>query len=240
MKFSRQDKKFFAARRRLAAKMGKQELWFVVDHWPLYCGVSNLARYIAILDILRSTLNVPGHVAEFGSWRGANLMFIAKVLRIFDPHGSKQTHCFESFEGLSTFSSEDNASIGLRGKYRGSLRDLTKFVKLYELEDDIVIHKGQIATTLPATLKKNPGLSFSFVYCDVDLFEPTRQILDLSHPRLSIGGVFVLDEWNYGNFPGESLAVRSFLERHGDAYSMEHVPRARQPSLVLRKKQTRT
>lgn len=55
---------------------------------------------MAIADILRETLDVPGHVAEFGSWRGANLMLITKLPRIYDPHGSKQVHCFESFAGL--------------------------------------------------------------------------------------------------------------------------------------------
>jgi len=67
-----------------------------------------LTRSIAISDLLRSTLNVPGHIAEFGSWRGANLVFLAKLLRIFDPMGSKLVHCFESFEGLDKFSKEDN------------------------------------------------------------------------------------------------------------------------------------
>ena len=49
---------------------------------------------MAIADLLKETLNVPGHVVEFGSWRGANLMLLAKLLSIYDPYGSKLIHCY--------------------------------------------------------------------------------------------------------------------------------------------------
>src|SRR5438309_1415640 len=115
MKFAATDKKYLANRKLISEKYGERELWSVIDHWPLYCGIGNLARSMAIADLLKSTLEVPGHVAEFGSWRGANLLFLAKLLRIYDPHGSKQVHCFEGFEGLTTFAGPDTPSLGNRG-----------------------------------------------------------------------------------------------------------------------------
>lgn len=235
MKFAETDRAYLTRRKELSAKYGERELWSVMDHWQLYCGIANLARALAISDLLRSTLEVPGHVAEFGSWRGANLMLLAKLLRILDPQGSKQVHCFESFEGLSTFVPKDGASVSTRGQYKGSYEELVDFIGLYELQDDIVIHKGLLQDTIPATLAERPELSFSFAYCDVDLYEPTRLILDQVHPRLAKGGLFVLDEWNAERFPGETLAVREFLAEHGDGYQMEHVRNARQPTLALRK-----
>ena len=120
VKFEEIDKEYLSDRKILSEKYGPRELWRVMDHWPLYCGISNLARSIAISDLLRSTLDVPGHVAEFGSWRGANVLFLAKLLRIFDPMGSKIVHCFESFEGLDKFSKEDKDEAKLEeGKYKG-------------------------------------------------------------------------------------------------------------------------
>lgn len=235
MKFAKIDKSYLEERKLLSAKYGERELWSVIDHWPLYCGISNLARSLAIAELLRSTLAVPGDVAEFGSWRGANLMFLAKLLRIYDPLSAKQTHCFEGFEGLSTFVPKDGAATETRGKYKGSYAELVDLIALYEMTDEIVIHKGLVQETLPAALAERTELTFSFVYCDVDLYEPTSLILNQLHPRLAQGGVFVLDEWNAEIFPGETLAVREFLAAHGDSYAMEHVPRTRQPNLALRK-----
>jgi hypothetical protein len=235
MKFAKSDKDYLERRKAFSAKYGERELWSVIDHWPLYSGVSNLARQIAIADIFRSTLTVPGHIAEFGSWRGANVMYLAKLLRIFDSLGSKQVHCFESFEGLSTFTPQDGASESERGRYKGSYQELVDAIELYDMQDDILIHKGLVQDTLATTLAAQPELTFSFVYCDVDLYEPTKLILEQMDERLAKGGVFVLDEYNDESYPGETMAVREFLASTKNTYSMEYLPHARQPNLVLRK-----
>ena len=173
MKFAQMDEKYLSERRTVSEKYGPRELWSVIDQWPLYCGIANLGRFMAIADLLRSTLDIPGHVAEFSSWRGANVMFLTKLLKLYDPHGSKLVHCFDSFEGLETFTPEDGTAQAQAGAYKGSLEELTDMIGVCELGDDIVIHQGLIQETLPALLTEDGGMTFSFVYCDTDLFEPT-------------------------------------------------------------------
>ncbi|MEJ0037607.1 MAG: TylF/MycF/NovP-related O-methyltransferase [Gammaproteobacteria bacterium] len=236
MKFKTGDTAYLAARKQLSEKYGPRELWSAIDHWPLYCGVGNLSRFLAIAEILKQTLSVPGHIAEFGSWRGANLLFMAKLLRIFDPLGSKVVHSFDSFEGLQTFAPEDGAAVATRGQYRGSFEELTDMISLYGMNDDIEIHKGWIDDTLPALLRERTEFSLSLVYVDVDLYAPTRTILDACHSRLSSGGVVVFDEWNHEKFPGETVAARDFLDAHAGEYRPVHVANARQPSMYLVKR----
>lgn len=236
MKFENSDRRYLTQRKAFSQTQGPQELWSVVDQWPLYCGIGNLSRFMAISDLFRSTLNVPGHIAEFGSWKGANLFFMAKLLRIFDPHGSKLVHCFDSFEGLTAFNKKDLPQKQTKGKYKGSLEIIKDMLNLYELEDEVVIHQGLIEQTLPKVLDGNQALTFSFVYCDTDLYDSTKTILELVHPRLAKGGLFVFDEWNYENYPGEGVAVNELLEKFGDAYDVLHVRNARQPSLAIRKR----
>jgi Macrocin-O-methyltransferase (TylF) len=235
MKFKKIDERYLTERRRISEKYGPREIWSVIDHWPLYCGIGNLARYMAIAEIVRRSLVVPGHVAEFGSWRGANLLFIAKLLRILDPQGSKVVHCFESFEGLTEFRRQDAESTQLKGHYKGSLEELIDMIKLYEMEDEIVIHRGLIEETLPRTLEEQKALTFSLVYFDADLYEATKVALRHVHPRLAKGGLLVFDEWNYEDFPGEGIAVNEFLAEFSDCYRVEHVAQTRQPSLLLQK-----
>jgi len=237
VKFAKIDKEYLSKRKNFSNKYGQRELWNVIDHWPLYCGIQNLARNIVISDLLRSTLDVPGHVAEFGSWRGANLLFVAKLLRIFDPMGSKIVHCFESFEGLNDFGKEDPAKSKklVEGRYKGSYKELMDIITLYHLNHEIEIHKGRIESTLPKVLSKNKSLTFSFVYCDVDLYEPTRIMIENLHHRLSKGGLFIFDEWNDEKWQGETQAANEFLKEHSDEYEILHVKHTRQPSLVIKK-----
>lgn len=235
MKFQTADKKYLETRKAISKKYGQRELWSATDYWPLYCGHVNLARYVAILDIVRSSLNVPGHIAEFGMYRGANFMFVAKLLRLFDPVGPKEILGFDSFEGLTTFVPQDRSADQKRGLYAGSYEELMDLIDLYEMGDDVTVYKGLIQDTLPPLLERRPELSFSLVFCDTDLYEPTRIILEGVHPRLSKGGMFVFDEWNNETYPGETTAVQEFLADHGDWYETVGVRDTRHPTMALRK-----
>lgn len=235
MKFATGDTAYLAKRRSISEQSGPREMWSLIDHWPLYCGVANLARFVAVTELLRSTLDVPGHIAEFGTWRGANLLLITKLLRIFDPHSMKLVHAFDSFQGLSEFSDENGRATSKRGAYKASLDELRQMMDLYELQDDIKLHIGVIEDTLPQLLESEKALSFSFVYCDTDLYRSTRCILENIHPRLMKGGIFAFDQWNWDAYPGEGMAVNEFLDRHAGRYAVEHVKGARQPTLCLRK-----
>lgn len=235
MKFSKADQKYFDARKQFSEDSGPREIWSLIDHWALYCGISNLARFVAITDLFRSTLDVPGDIAEFGSWRGANLILLAKLLRIFDPLCRKQVHCFDSFEGLTQFSAEDGLATGQVGAYSGVIDELNAIIDLYEMEDEVQIHQGLIEDTLPQFLDKRKEVTFSFIYCDTDLFSSTQQILKSMHPRLSPGGLFVFDEWNDETYPGEGLAVNDFLAENYGVYEVQHIRHTRQPTLAIRK-----
>ncbi len=226
---------FLEQRKAISEKLGKQELWDIIDQWPLYTGVFNLARSMAIAEIIKDSLRVPGHIAEFGSWKGANLMFMAKLMKIFDPMCNKKVFGFEGFEGLDYFNEKDFEAAKEAGTYKGNYEHLLTFIDLFEMHEIIVLKKGNILETLPAFLKEEPAASFSVVYLDTDLHATTKLILDQMHSRLSIGGCFVLDEWNYTTWPGETVAVREFLETKENSYSMENINNARQPSLLLRK-----
>ncbi len=236
MKFARANQRYHRRREALSARYGPLDLGSVADHWPLYCSIDNLARFMALADLFRTTLSVPGHVAEFGSWRGTSLLFLAKLLRLYDPHGCKIIYCFDSFEGLTELSAQDGDPDHLQGRYRSSLETLNEIISLYDMEEEIVIQRGLIEHTLPQVLEDNQALTFSFVFCDVDLCSPTQSLLHHIHPRLAKGGVIVFDEWNHEEFPGEGVAVNAFLQEYGDAYDVEHVMHARRPTLAIRKR----
>ena len=42
---------FLTKRKNLSDSLGHQEIYSVVDHWPLYVGTKTLARTVEILDV---------------------------------------------------------------------------------------------------------------------------------------------------------------------------------------------
>jgi hypothetical protein len=229
------DARYLTRRKEFSENIGKRELFSVIDHWPLYAGTGNIGRWLAIYEILKRQLSVPGDIAEFGSWRGANLMFMAKAMHFLDPHGDKKILCFDNFAGLPEFSQADGNEAGRTGTYCGSLEELQAAINLAEMDDSIFIYPGLIEDSLPDYLESDKGATFSLLYFDADLYEPAVTVLDHGHRRLAKGGVFIFDEWNTAAWPGEGIAVRDFMEKHGDSYEMEHITGTRQPSLILRK-----
>ena len=207
----------------------------IIDHWTLYCGTQNMARYLYIYDVFKEITDIPGDIAEFGSWKGSNVVFLAKLLSIFQPDSNKKVHCFEGFEGLKTFHEEDGDQDGLDGKYKGNYEELLDVIRLYQLDRKLLIHKGLIQNTVPAFVEDNPESKFSFLYFDADLYEPAKIMLDNFAQRLSVGGVILFDEWNTPEWPGETKAVAEFLDVN-DNFEMEYPKYARQPTLLLRKK----
>ncbi len=226
---------FLVERKKFAESIGKTDLYETIDSFPLFCGIKTLARVLSIVEIIKSSLDVPGHIVEFGSWKGSNLMLMAKTLMIHDPLSNKKVLGFEGFFGLDNFNDKDNDAKKFKGKYVGDYEMLMSLIKLFELEEKMSIVKGNILETLPDFLLKNQSCSFSVVYIDTDLYETTSLILNLTHERLSKGGFIVLDEWNFEEWPGESVAVREFLEKHYDRYEMIHNRNSEQPSLILKK-----
>ena len=55
---------------------------------------------------------------------------------------------------------------------------------------------------------------FIFVHIDVDLYQPTLDSLEFFYPRLHKGGVIVIDDYGYTQFPGAKKSVDEFLKRN--------------------------
>ena len=209
--------------------------WGKMDQWPLYVGIHNLARSIHNQDLIRNTVDVPGHVVEFGSWKGSNLILMAKTLSIFTPMSQKKVISFDLFSnGLDFFDEKDKHAINNKGKYDGDYQHLIDIINLLQLNDKVELIKGNILETLPSFIDNNNPF-FSLIYVDTDLYKTTSLILNSLHDRLSIGGMFVFDEWNFNEYPGESEGVKEFLEQKGSYYKMISVKNSQQPSLILKK-----
>ena len=100
------------------------------------------------------------------------------------------------------------------GELKGSGRDsVDEAVRVYDLNrplshiPKVELVQGDIAETAPAYLEENPHLVVSLLYLDVDLYEPTKVLLETFLPRMPKGAIVVFDELNAKMFPGETVAV---------------------------------
>jgi len=194
-------------RKKLAHEINVPDLFDFIDHWPLFAGVQNISRFLYIYETLKTLSNVKGDIVELGSWKGANLLWMAKVQSFLG--SNKKIHCFDSFQGLTEFSVQDTSSH-LIHKYQGDEKVLRSVIDLYEYNDLIQIHKGLIEHTVPVWSELK--VDISLIYFDADLYEAASVTLNYLAPRLSVGGIILFDEYGSKDWPGETKAVDEFLK----------------------------
>lgn len=165
----------------------------------------NTDRRWIIHQLLRLTTNVPGDTAECGVFAGAGSYLILRANERDNLH--KRTHyMFDSFEGLSQPDTADGSywqagdMAMAEDAVRHNLRDCSNYVAM----------KGWI----PSRFAEVAGRRFSFVHIDVDLYEPTRDSLAFFLPRMTAGGIIVVDDYGFATCPGATQAVDDIL-RHG-------------------------
>jgi len=147
-------------------------------------------------------------VAEAGCFRGLSAYILASAVR---DKAISRFCLFDSFEGLSQREIQDEASITSEQRFCCSLEQVQQnllqfdFIDFYKgwIPDCFQVVKGQCA--------------YDFVHIDVDLYEPTRQSLMYFMPKMSHGGIVVVDDYGYIlQFPGAKQAVDECLQLFSD------------------------
>lgn len=147
---------------------------------------------------------------ECGCFYGHSTYMLAKLLEQNSFTG--QFHVFDSFEGLSEFSSEDACEYYETDDQKSQIRqhfasNEDRVRALLAPFKFVIFHPGWIPTKFSEIADRR----FSFISVDVDLYEPTSQSLRHLFPRLMSGGTVYLDDYGYRTFPGARIAVDEYL-----------------------------
>jgi hypothetical protein len=163
---------------------------------------------------------VEGDFVECGVWRGGNSILAAGVFK--NMTSEKSAWLFDTFAGMTEPTSFDVNYLGeiADGKYRNTLRDdhsdwcyapieevRANFAKAGLLGERVKFVKGDVAQTL-ARVDSLPG-RISVLRLDTDWYESTKAELETLYPRLSRGGVLIIDD--YGHWGGARKAVDEYF-----------------------------
>ncbi len=183
-----------------------------------------LKRFLAHNEMFLKTLEVPGDIAELGVFRGQGLMTWANFLESYCiSDRTKIVYGFDNWKGFVSISREDGADIDELQKFEGGFSpeayydELKDAIKIFDSDrfipwkDRVKLVEGNIMETVPKFVDENPGVRFSLIHFDCDLYEPTKTALEYFWPRLSKGGICLFDEYAIKDWPGETKAVDEFF-----------------------------
>lgn len=195
------------------------------NHLPAFLSAPSLARILWLDFVYRRALEVPGRIVEFGSQWGASLNVLMLLKLIHEPwNASRRIISFSTFEqGFVSVDRKDGADVQV-GDYAVAENWKQVLEQILETHaarspigarENFQIVEGDVRETFPRWLEENPEALISHAHFDMDVYEPTRDMLRLVLPRMPKGAILIFDELNCPSFPGETLAVMEVLGVHG-------------------------
>ncbi|WP_261291736.1 TylF/MycF family methyltransferase [Paraclostridium sordellii] len=156
---------------------------------------------------------MPGEVLEFGVYKGASIIRFATYRELLENTYSRKIIGFDIFgEFPKTDNDDDNKFIqrfeeqGGNGISKEVLEDFIKHKKINNIE----LIKGNVFDTLDEFLEKNKQIKISLLHLDLDVYKPTKFILEKLYERMIPGGIIVFDD--YGTVKGATDAIDEFLK----------------------------
>lgn len=183
----------------------------------LFLRGSLLARILAIADIYRMIVDIPGAILDIGTWRGQTAVLCENLRAIYEPlHFNRRIVCFDTFEGYQGFSDKDKATrlhrdgtYGVGGEdYADLLRHL---LQLHEKCNAMghnngkhSVIKGDCRETLPGFFREFPNEYVALAFFDVNSYDPTLKAFEAVWERLVPGGVVAFWQLTRNTIPAEA------------------------------------
>lgn len=167
-------------------------------------------RFFTLAQMVARVLDghIDGDVVECGCFRGHSTYLVAE--RLHAARWGRTFFVFDSFEGgLSDRVGQDRIGLPEEVSSQTFASSFVDVRRLLEPFPFVSLQKGWI----PDVFRTVPDLvdrRFALVHLDVDLYEPTRYSLACFGPRMSEGGVIVVDDYGSASFPGCRTAVDEF------------------------------
>lgn len=184
-----------------------------------------LKRFMAHHELFLKTIDVPGDIAELGVFRGLGLMTWANMLEAYCiGDRTKIVYGFDNWSGFAELVKEDGEVDHAVQKVSGGFspehyfEEIQSAISIFDNDrfiswkKRIKLVRGNIEKTVPEFAEQNPGVRFSLIHFDCDVYRPTKTALEALWPRVSRGGVIIFDEYSIASWPGESQAVDEFFK----------------------------
>jgi len=187
--------------------------WDYENGFYLTCETGRIGKFLNHLEIYKKIIDLPGDILEFGVYKGTSFVRLLSFRDLLENNSSRRVTGFDIFgkfpDDLELVSDKEFVErFENSGGYGISKLELEKHLKNKGITNFELI-EGDIKNTIPEFIKNNPSLKISLLHIDVDVYEPTKVILENLWSKIVKGGILVLDD--YGTVEGETKAVDEFF-----------------------------
>lgn len=160
--------------------------------------------------------NIKGSFVECGVWKGGHTMMMA--LQLKEQKQKRTIWLYDTYEGMSKPTTIDIDRKGQKATEIYNKRKKWCHSTMEEVEHNMNktgYHKRKIyfiKGLVEKTLKKWTPNNIALLRLDTDFYESTKKELEILYPKLSKGGVLLIDD--YDNWQGSRKAVDEYFLKH--------------------------
>jgi hypothetical protein len=190
-----------------------------------FAAPNRLAKLCVHYELYKLILGLPGEVIEAGVFKASTLIRLATFRHFFEVPAARSIYAFDAFGFFPKNTASRAEDVSYAATYDAnfgeglSVADTERLLKSKGLCENVHCVAGDITETMPGFFTKNLYMRLAFVHVDVEVYEPTKVIIEHCWPRLVPGGVLALDDFNGST--GAAKAIEEFLHN--------------KPELVVRK-----
>ncbi|MEM1416754.1 MAG: TylF/MycF/NovP-related O-methyltransferase [Myxococcota bacterium] len=191
-----------------------------------------MGKLLAHYELYKRVVGLPGAIVECGVFKGASLVRFATFRELLESPFSREILGFDAFGAFPREGdAEDQEFIEAFEQEAGtgiSTEELQEVLR-HKGFGNVTLVPGDINETVPDVAASRPELRIALLHVDVDVYVPTKTILEHLYPRLVPGGLLVLDD--YGKVAGETRAVDEYFAARGAR--LEKLPISHIPAFVV-------
>ena len=191
------------------------------------------------IEIYNEIRGLVGDIFEFGVFKGASVALWLKLINMYEPNGITKVVGFDYFNTCDLLNNLDglNKSMMINVANRVDNNELTlenvKNRLIFCDNSKYLLIQGEAVNTSKLFVKENPGVKIKLLYMDLDVGEPTYEILITLWDKVCLNGIIVFDEYAYHKWD-ESIGVDNFLKTIKGKYE-QHSTNMFSPTFFIKK-----
>jgi hypothetical protein len=190
-----------------------EKKWDYENGFYLTCETSRIGKFLNHLEIYKKIIELPGDILEFGVYKGTSLVRLLSFRDLLESDNSRKVFGFDMYGKFpDSLKLESDRQFVQRFENAGGF-GISKKELDFHLGNkgfrNFELIEGDILETIPEFLATNQSKKISLLHIDVDVYEPTKIILENLWDKVVKGGILMLDD--YGTVEGETRAVDDFF-----------------------------
>lgn len=195
--------------------------------------ITRIGKMLAHYELYKKIRRISGAIVECGVYKGASLTRFATFRECLESQYSRKIVGFDMFGQFPRVENkEDNEFIDMFEGQGGNGIDVNSLNEIFKKKgfSNYELIKGDLTETIDEYLRQNPAFRIAMLHVDVDVYKPTKYVLEKLYERVVPGGIIVLDD--YGMVKGGTEAVDDFINENNLSVVIEKIPYYQVPAYI--------